>query len=109
MGLAPERLELRGHSPSVEEHLAAYNDVDIALDTFPYTGCTTPLTPYGWGPVLTVRRLMVSRQAAAVLRGVGCDEWICSNEAAMVEQAICLTKDLEDPKQPIAATTSTVE
>ena len=39
MGLAPERLELRGHSPTVEEHLVV-NDVDIALDTF-HTGCTT--------------------------------------------------------------------
>ena len=101
MGLAPERLELRGHSPSVEEHLAAYNDVDIALDTFPYTGCTTTADALWMGvPVLTVAGdSMVSRQAAAVLRGVGCDEWICSHEAAMVEQAICLTKDLEDLKQ----------
>ena len=40
MGLAPERLELRGHSRSVEEHLTAYNDVDIALDTF-----LTPAAP----------------------------------------------------------------
>ena len=73
MGLAPERLELRGHSPSVEEHLAAYNDVDIALDTFPYTGCTTTADALWMGvPVLTVAgESMVSRQAAAVLRGVG--------------------------------------
>ena len=49
LGLGAERLELRGHSPSLEEHLAAYNDIDIALDTFPYTGCTTPLMLYGWG------------------------------------------------------------
>ena len=55
LGLAPERLELRGHSPSVEEHLAAYNDVDIALDTFPYTGCTTTADALWMGvPVLTV-------------------------------------------------------
>ena len=67
MGLAPERLELRGHSPSVEEHLAAYNDVDIALDTFPYTGCTTIADALWMGvPVLTVAGdSMVSRQAAA--------------------------------------------
>ena len=73
LGLAPERLELRGHSPSVEEHLAAYNDVDIALDTFPYTGCTTTADALWMGvPVLTVAgESMVSRQAAAVLRGSG--------------------------------------
>ena len=48
MGLDPERLELRGHSPSLEEHLSAYNDVDIALDTFPYTGAPLPLMLCGW-------------------------------------------------------------
>ena len=70
MGLAPERLELRGHSPTLEEHLAAYNDIDIALDTFPYTGCTTTADALWMGvPVLTVAgESMVSRQAAAVLR-----------------------------------------
>ena len=73
MGLRPERLELRGHSPSLEEHLSAYSDVDIALDTFPYTGCTTTADALWMGvPVLTVAgKSMVSRQAAAVLQGVG--------------------------------------
>ena len=95
MGLSPERLEMRGHSPSVEEHLAAYNDVDIALDTFPYTGCTTTADALWMGvPVLTVAgNSMVSRQAAAVLRGVGCEQWICHNKEALVEQALVLTKD----------------
>ena len=33
--------------------------------------------PYDGVPVLTVAgESMVSRQAAAVLKGVGCDEWI---------------------------------
>ena len=95
MGLTPERLELRGHSPSLEEHLASYNDVDIALDTFPYTGCTTTADALWMGvPVLTVAgESMVSRQAAAVLKGVGCEQWICSNEREMVEQALFLAKD----------------
>ena len=72
-GTTPERLELRGHSPSLEEHLAGYHDVDIALDTFPYTGCTTTADALWMGvPVLTVAgRSMVSRQAAAVLNGIG--------------------------------------
>ena len=96
MGLAPDRLELRGHSPSLEEHLASYHDVDIALDTFPYTGCTTTADALWMGvPVLTVAGdSMVSRQAAAVLRGVGLDEWICRDEGEMMERALCLVKDL---------------
>ena len=95
MGLEPSRLELRGHSPSVEEHLAAYNDLDIALDTFPYTGCTTTADALWMGvPVLTVSgESMVSRQAASVLQGVGREEWICKNEAEMVEQAVLLASD----------------
>ena len=98
MGLEPQRLELRGHSPSLEEHLAAYHDVDIALDTFPYTGCTTTADALWMGvPVLTVAgKSMVSRQAAAVLQGVGCEQWICKNEAEMVEQALSLANDCKE-------------
>jgi len=101
MGLAPERLELRGHSPSLEEHLAAYNDVDIALDTFPYTGCTTTADALWMGvPVLTVAGdSMVSRQAAAVLRGVGLDSLICRDGAEMVKRALGLVNDRQRLRQ----------
>ena len=101
MGLAPERLELRGHSPSLEEHLAAYNDVDIALDTFPYTGCTTTADALWMGvPVLTVAGdSMVSRQAAAVLRGVGLDRLICRDGGEMVERALGLVNDRQRLRQ----------
>ena len=97
MGLAPGRLELRGHSPSVEEHLSAYNDVDIALDTFPYTGCTTTADALWMGvPVLTIAgESMVSRQAAAVLKGAGYSQWIFRDETEMVEQAMILANDYD--------------
>ena len=38
LGLAPERLHLHGHSPNVQAHLEQYKNLDLALDTFPYTG-----------------------------------------------------------------------
>ena len=111
MGLTPERLELRGHSPSLEEHLSAYNDVDIALDTFPYTGCTTTADALWMGvPVLTVAgKSMVSRQAAAVLQGVGCDEWICHNETELVEKALYLANDHQLPATAAAEATQESE
>lgn len=95
LGLAPERLELRGHCTSLEDHLATYHDVDVALDTYPYTGCTTTADALWMGvPVLTVAgKSMVSRQAAAVLAGVGCADFICADAEAMASRAFELCKD----------------
>ena len=95
LGLKPERLELLGHSPSVREHLAAYQRIDIALDTYPYTGCTTTADALWMGvPVLTVAgRSMVSRQAAAVLSGAGHPEWICNDAITLANQAEQLAED----------------
>ena len=95
LGLAPERLTLQGHSPTVEQHLAAYSQLDIALDTFPYTGCTTSADALWMGvPVLTVAgSSMVSRQAAAVLTAVGCAGWICRDASELVAKAVQLAAD----------------
>jgi predicted O-linked N-acetylglucosamine transferase (SPINDLY family) len=97
LGLAPGRLELRGHSPTIPEHLATYADIDIALDTYPYTGCTTTADALWMGvPVLTVAgSSMVSRQAAAVLTGVGHPGWICNSGSDMAAKAVALAANHE--------------
>ena len=89
LGLKEERLVLHGHSQTVEQHLAAYSLLDIALDTFPYTGCTTSADALWMGvPVLTVAgKSMVSRQAAAVLTAAGKSEWICNNQEELITKA----------------------
>lgn len=95
LGLEQERLMLLGHSPSVKEHLAAYGKIDVALDTYPYTGCTTTADALWMGvPVLTVAgRSMVSRQAASVLTGAGHPEWICQNTTELEAKAKLLAQD----------------
>jgi protein O-GlcNAc transferase len=95
LGLAPERLELLGHAASLEEHLGTYNQVDIALDTFPYTGCTTTADALWMGvPVLSVAGTsMVSRQAASVLAAAGHPEWICHSHEEIVAAAQRLLED----------------
>ena len=69
--------------------------MDIALDTFPYTGCTTTADALWMGvPVLTIAgETMVSRQAAAVLSGVNRNEWICSDEKELADKAEQLLSD----------------
>jgi len=94
LGLDPQRLQLLSHSPSVREHLEAYQLVDLALDTFPYTGCTTTADALWMGvPVLTVAGdSMVSRQAAAVLHGAGQPQWVCRSSAELAALASALAE-----------------
>jgi len=95
LGLEDSRLELHGHSASIDEHLGRYHDVDIALDTFPYTGCTTTADALWMGvPVLTVAgQSMVSRQAAAVLAGADRGNWICETAEEMALKAKRIIED----------------
>jgi predicted O-linked N-acetylglucosamine transferase (SPINDLY family) len=63
-GIASERVELRGGTPSFAEHLAAHAEVDVMLDTFPYHGTTTTCEALWMGvPVVT---LVGDRHAARV-------------------------------------------
>ena len=52
-GISTERVEMRAFSRG---HLAEYGDMDIALDTFPYTGGITTCEALAMGvPVITLR------------------------------------------------------
>jgi len=55
-GIARDRVKLMGHKSEVKEHLLLYNEIDIALDTFPYAGTTTTVESLFMGvPVVTLR------------------------------------------------------
>jgi len=92
-GIEPGRVELRGRA---QDLLAQYQDVDIALDPFPYTGCTTTAEALWMGtPVITLPgEAFIGRHSLSHLTNVGLTETIADSPAGYVERAVRLAADL---------------
>ena len=93
----PGRLRLIGHIPNALQHLAAYNEIDIALDTWPYHGTTTTCEAMWMGvPVVTLAgNIHVSRVGVSLLTVVGLPELIAKNPEEYVSIAVSLAADKE--------------
>jgi predicted O-linked N-acetylglucosamine transferase (SPINDLY family) len=94
-GISADRLVLAGHMPQTEAHLDLYNDVDIALDTFPYHGATTTCEALWMGvPVVTqVDEAHRSRVGLSLLTNAGISETIATDEEQYVRIAVQLASD----------------
>lgn len=94
-GIAAERVRLHAQR-SYRELLGAYREVDIALDPFPFSGCTTTCDALWMGVPVVARcgETFVSRQSASLLQRLGRDEWIASDGAGYVDRAAALAGDV---------------
>jgi len=95
-GIGAERIELRAWLPRAGNPLAAYHDIDIALDTFPYHGTTTTFEALWMGvPVVTLRGARhAARVGASILTHLGRPEWIAEDVAGYQRTALELAADL---------------
>jgi predicted O-linked N-acetylglucosamine transferase (SPINDLY family) len=95
-GIGPERVTTAGHLPNNTEHLALYNEVDVALDTFPYHGTTTTCEALAMGvPVVTrAGAVHYARVGVSLLTAVGHAEWVAADEEAYVKIAVGLAGDV---------------
>lgn len=91
-GIGVERLVLLGPEDTVARHLARYNDVDIALDTYPYNSNATAFEALWMGVPLVARAgpTQISRFAAATLEYLGLDDLVASSADDVVEVAAAL-------------------
>jgi predicted O-linked N-acetylglucosamine transferase (SPINDLY family) len=94
LGVLKEKLILENQSER-KKLLECYNKIDIALDTFPYTGGTTNLElSYMCVPLITISgETFLSRCGASVNKNLGMNELIAKNIDEYVEIAINLAKD----------------
>ncbi len=96
-GVERTRIDLHQRSLTIGEHLELYNQIDIALDPFPWGGHTTTCTALFMGvPVVTLRgRRMASRMSASVLHRMGFDAWIAETPEQYLQVATKLAEDVE--------------
>lgn len=96
-GIDTARLRLRGTVPGLAEHFAAYNDIDIALDTFPYNGTTTTFDALWMGtPVITLRGdRHAARVGASILTHLGLPDLIAEDRDAYIRAAVSLAGDMD--------------
>ena len=95
-GLAEDRIRLYGPLMP-EQHLQLYNQVDIALDTFPYHGTATTCEALWMGvPVVVLAGAThVSRVGVSLLASLGLADWIADSADGYVELAARMARDLD--------------
>jgi len=88
-GLPPASVDIGGCSDH-GQLLAAYRDIDVALDPFPYTGGLTTLEALWMGvPVVTLAgETFAGRHSASHLTAAGLEPWITSSVESYIATAI---------------------
>ncbi|SHG04672.1 methyltransferase, FkbM family [Fodinibius roseus] len=93
-GISGDRIEFQGHT-SHDEHLAAYNSLDIALDPWPYSGgLTTCEALYMGVPVVTMPGpTFAGRHSTTHLVNAGLQQWVTDSWVEYTEKVVALAKD----------------
>jgi protein O-GlcNAc transferase len=94
-GIDDSRLMLETQVPRAD-YLKPFNRVDIALDTFPYTGITTSVETLWMGvPFVTLAgKTFLTRQGVGLLENAGLPEWIAADPDDYVRRAARHAADL---------------
>jgi predicted O-linked N-acetylglucosamine transferase (SPINDLY family) len=95
VGIEAHRVSLHG-TMMPRPYMQSHNEVDIILDTFPYTGGTTTCNAMWMGvPTVTLAgNSMLSRQGVSMLMCAGLPDWIAQTHDEYVEIAVKQANDI---------------
>lgn len=95
LGLGAGRLVFHTGDESLAAHLAVIGGADLALDPFPFNGCTTSYEALWMGvPVVTLTgKRFVGRAGTAMLQPLGLSDLAAVDEDAYVDAALGLAAD----------------
>lgn len=93
----PSRISLLKYQPNTKSHLDLYNEIDIALDTFPYNGTTTSCEALWMGvPVITLQgNTHASRVSYSILTSLGLDDLKSTSLTDYITKATTLANDID--------------
>ncbi|HTW94073.1 MAG TPA: tetratricopeptide repeat protein [Tepidisphaeraceae bacterium] len=94
-GINSARIQFLPYQNVSEAHLSCYDQIDVALDSYPYHGTTTTCEALWMGvPVVTLAgRSHVSRVGASLLHSVQLDDLVAHDAGQYVEIAADLAAD----------------
>jgi predicted O-linked N-acetylglucosamine transferase (SPINDLY family) len=95
--LDERRVELHGPEELFARHLSRYQEIDIALDTYPYNGTTTTCEALWMGvPVVTLAgEPHRSRVGASIAAAAGLPQLVAETPEQYLAAALALARDLQ--------------
>lgn len=96
-GIDSQRLMLQPWKADKRNHLEIYNEIDIALDPFPYNGATTTCEALWMGVPVVTRRGMThtSRMGASLLGAIDQKDWVAESDADFTRIVTKLATDID--------------
>jgi len=100
-GVKRNQIKCMGFLESIEGHLAAYHNVDLALDSFPYNGTTTTCDALWMGvPVITkLGDCHAARVSASILSCIGLNDFIATSDEDYILKTIQICQNISILKQ----------
>ncbi len=110
-GVHASRLDMRRLDADVDSHLGLFNEIDVMLDVFPWSGHTLACEALWMGvPVVTLRgNSIAGRLSCSALHAAGCADWIATGATdylriarSLAAQVDALRTQREDLRRQVA-------